>query len=206
MVFTFAKSRRLFYQFLMVGIILIPNQALAGFSFDLTGSGTKSAAGATTNNDSAVTAGVGVDLGDHFQLGLSYRVSNDNAVGLRAIQVGNQTGLVDYESDTRTVIKALNLAIILYNGIVSPYVFGGIAHHEYYFRTELAGQMDEDRKVVPQLINYGGGFTVYLNQNFGLKISQTFSPGEKLVVTPDYRIETKKVLNSYLEVGVRYRL
>ncbi len=207
MVLTFAKTRGLFYQILMVAAALLPGKALAGFSLDLSGSGSNSSAGLVAQQDNAVTASVGMDLGEHFQLGLSHRISDKTQKGLREVTLMNGTrAYTKFESDTRATINSLNLAIILYNGVLSPYVFGGAARHQYYLRINVDGEVSEDKQVIPLLPNYGVGVAIYLNQNFSLKISQTFSPGIKVVLDDKGEEKAEVSRDSYLEVGIRYRL
>lgn len=180
--------------------------SLAGLNLELAGSGSQSNAGLTQQKDSSGSVSVGMDMGTHFQIGLSHRESIRDQSGLREIINGTTASYEAFASRTHAIINSVNFTIILYNGVISPYVFGGIARHQYNTEIMTLTTESQDKFTIPMVPNYGFGFAIYLNENFSLKITQTFSPGIKTTLDTTGQKVDKIVKDSYLDIGIRYKM
>jgi hypothetical protein len=175
---------------------LVSPKAYGAISLSLSGTSEASHQGQVSSREVAGSLRVGLGLGEHFQIGLSHRRSEERTTTLT-------TENFELKSKLGVVTNGLDLTVILYNGLVSPYLFGGVAVKDYSIESNYSEPAEVNGVYAPM---YGLGMQIFLNQDFSLKLNQTFTPSERIVGYADGKPIKKDILDSYLEVGITYRL
>lgn len=189
----------------LAGMLLSP-QALA-LSIGLSGSGSSNNGGLEHSTTSSGTLSISTELGSYLRIGISTRKAFEKVRGLKYDDSSNS--YFNFRADRETTIHSLNMTVILYNGIVSPYVFGGIANKYYESKAtyDLAQSITVTSKsTLKGVPTYGFGAAIFLNRQFNLKISQTYIPGEKTTLGPTGEEEAEDVIDHYTQIGITYKL
>lgn len=181
-----------------------------GMGLELSGSVSDESAEWVNDKRSSVSGGISFDIGSHLQLGVTHRIDDRSQTSAEPMVLENGQRISEITSISHTVSNSVNLAIILYNGMVSPYVFFGAEKRslsEAIFKVN--GQVAQRvREQDPGAVNptWGMGLAIFLNTNFRLKIRQTFGVGYKYYIDQDSQVQIKQAQNQYLEVGIEYKL
>ena len=187
----------------------------AAVSLGLSGSASNNNLGLETSHNNAVAANLNLDLSVYFRVGVTHRRSIDTGEGFKRLKdSAGAEQYVEFESQTRTITNSVDLIVVLYNGVISPYVFGGVAKKEYSTSTSCAALCTENPGSVTlfPVPNYGFGAGISLNKEFSLKISQTYSPGVATVLENGFPaseegvLKTRYVRDSYTQIGISYHL
>lgn len=174
-------------------------------SIGLSGSGSQNNAGLETHKSSSASINLSVSLGNHVRIGANHRQALENRKGLKPIE----STYYPFKSNQKSSTYSLNLTLVLYNGRISPYIFGGIANK--YYTNKFTYDFDEpiihktDFKL-EEVPTYGFGIAIFLNKQFSLKITQTFSPGKVITVNTAGLSEEAEAIDSYTQVGISYNL
>jgi hypothetical protein len=112
----------------------------------------------------------------------------------------------EFKDDTKEVTNFCDLTVILYQGMVSPFVFGGVARKDYYTKVSYPGTTYTSHIPLPLSQRYGLGVSLTLNREFRMKITQTFSPGVKIDLVDNTTEVAKKFVGTTTEVGISMRL
>ncbi|MGE0173810.1 MAG: outer membrane beta-barrel protein [Oligoflexales bacterium] len=176
--------------------LFVPTHAFSIITLGLSGTAETTNSDYLSKRDHAVSFRTGVSLGDHFQVGLAHRRSADE-------EVNTDKG---YRVESESITNSADLTFIPFTGYVSPYVFGGQSLKTVkgkYYSVEQ-GTFDIPESTTTPVI-YGFGIQVFLNANFSLRVSQTYSPSERKLKIDGVE-DKKKTLDSYTEVGINYKL
>lgn len=189
--------------------IVCSSWSLPGFaemSVGISGYGSRSNAGLETYRSTSGSVSLSFGIGDHVLLGLTHRESLENKTGLK--KGTGTSGTEEYFSftdDTDSTTNSLDLTIILYNGLISPFVFGGVAKKDYHTEVEYVGQHVESNVTLFPVPTYGFGVAIMLNRDFNLKISQTYSPGVQTILDGGSE-KSVMVRDTYTQVGITYKI
>lgn len=202
------KSSRDFKNIILIGTILsLSNVSYATISVGLSGSGSQNNAGLEKHKSSSGSVSLSVSLGAHVRAGVNYRVSKEKRNGLKTTTSNNQVVYYNFNNDLDSVTYSTSLTLILYNGKVSPYIFGGIANKYYTseFVYETAVPVVHTTKYsLEKVPTYGLGAAIMINRQFSLKVSQTYSPGKFITIDPDGNEVKSQPLDSYTQIGISY--
>lgn len=203
------------YRFVIIAMVaLLPSPIIAGVAIGLSGSAANNNLGLETSRNNAVSANVNFDILEWLRIGFTHRRSLESGTGYKRYSEGGREFFVEFDSETRQTINSLDLIVVLYNGIVSPYIFGGVAHKDYEVAVNCSAvcSTNAHRTMFP-VENYGFGVGIYLSREFSLKISETYSPGYAIVtegglpVLDDLGNElVRKRRDSYTQIGITYHL
>ncbi|MFY7930703.1 MAG: hypothetical protein ACOVS5_17655 [Oligoflexus sp.] len=156
----------------------------------------------------AVSANISLGLGEHLLIGVTHRRSFDNKIGLKKTEVAGQPNTfayIPFEDNAESVTNSLDLTIIPYNGLVSPFVFGGLARRDYVNKLEILGNTIRSKQTLFPIPNYGVGIVIQLGLGFQLRITQTYSPGVKTILEEGQE-KSQLVLDTYSQVWIGYKL
>ena len=183
----------------------ISGQALAKISIGLSGSGSQNNAGLEKHKTSSGSVNVSFSLGEHVRVGANHRQANERREGLKP----SETSYYRFTSNLVSSTFSLNLTLVLHNGRISPYIFGGIANKyytnkfTYEFDSPITHKTDFKLTEVP---TYGFGVAIFLNRQFSLKITQTFSPGKVVNFDENGNEREEEAFDSYTQVGISYNI
>jgi hypothetical protein len=187
-----------------------PSTAYAKISVGLSGSGSQNNAGLEKHKSSSGSLNLSVGLGPHVKTGINYRRATEHREGLKLSSSNtSETTHYAFNSELLSTTYSLNLTLVLYNGRISPYVFGGIANKyytnkfTYEFVDPIVHKTDFKLEEVP---TYGFGIAIFLNRQFSLKITQTYSPGKVITVDAQGNEDESEAIDSYTQVGISYNL
>lgn len=181
--------------------------AYSGVQINLSGSAQKSTNNFEKTKAHTVSANVGVSLGSYASVGLTHRRTSSDTTGFKKRINAERTAyvLVPFEDKTETVTNSIDLTLIPYSGIVSPFIFGGVARQDYSNQFDFLGERTTSKQTLYPVPNYGGGISVQLGQGFQLKITQTITPGKESYVEEGAE-KSKTVQNTYTELWLGYKL
>lgn len=180
--------------------------ALAGINVSLSGSIESTSNALEKSRDNSISANLSTNLGEHILIGITHRRSFENKTGYKRAQADENTYLyIPFKDNGESTTNSLDLTIIPYNGLVSPFIFGGVARREYESTMMYLGSTYHSRQSLFPIPNYGFGLMVQLGGGFNLKITQTFTPGTQIALEDGEEV-AKVVKDSYTQVGIGYRI
>lgn len=179
----------------------------AGVQINLSGSAQKSTANFEKTKAHTVSANIGIGLFQWASVGLTHRRTFSDTTGFKKRINSEQTAyvLVPFADKTETVTNSVDLTLIPYSGIVSPFVFGGVARQDYINTFDFMGERTVSKQTLYPVPNYGGGIAIQLGQGFQLKVTHTITPGKESYVDAGQE-KTKRVDNTYTELWLGYKL
>lgn len=184
----------------------LSTDSLASFNVSLSGSTSKSAFGLESHERSNVSASFAVGLARFVRLGLTHRRSFEKKKGLRRQRLSDErTIYYEFVDDTEVLTSSIDLTVILYHGQVSPFIFGGAARRDYFSETVNPFESNKfsiENDIVP---NYGLGLSIMLSREFSLKLTQTYTEGEKIELSPIGEEIKSKTTDSFSQIGISYR-
>ncbi len=187
---------------------LASSLAWATVSINLSGSAQKSSANLETTSRNTVSANIGLNLGQYVSIGLTHRRSYEDTLGQKKATNAARTEYVylPFQDVTDSTTNSIDLTLIPYSGIVSPFIFGGVAHRTYYNRYDYNAYRVESKLAVWPVPNYGFGIAIQLGGGFQLKVTQTFTPGKETTIDEDKVEHERKVLDRYAEIWLGYKI
>ncbi len=196
-----------FVSFSFLLALMAPRSAFAGVNVSLSGSMENTSNALEKNRDNSVSANISTNLGAHILIGITHRRSFENRTGYKRAQtdVPNTYAYIPFKDNGESVTNSLDLTVIPYNGLVSPFIFGGLARRDYKSTTIYPGSIYHSSQSLFPIPNYGFGFMVALGGGFNLKITQTFTPGSQVAIEDGIEV-AKSVKDTYTQVGIGYRL
>ncbi len=185
---------------------LLSTNAFAGVQINLSGSAQNSTANLEKTKAHTVSANIGLSLGQYASLGLTHRRSYSDTTGHKKGRASDGSYLyIAFADRTETVTNSLDLTLIPYSGVISPFIFGGVARRDYYNQFDYLGTRITSKQSLYPVPNYGGGIAIQLGQGFQLKITQTLSPGKETIFDESGE-KTKDVRDTYTELWLGYKL
>lgn len=180
--------------------------AWASINVSLSGSVENTSNALEKSRDNSISANLSTSLGEHVLIGITHRRSFENKTGYKRAQADDNTYLyIPFKDNGQSTTNSLDLTIIPFNSVVSPFVFGGIARRDYESTMVYLGSTYHSKQSLFPIPNYGFGLMVQLGGGFQLKITQTFTPATQIAL--EEGVEVAKVVNdSYTQVGIGYRL
>ena len=190
----------------MSAILLLMCQPTFGaISVGLSGASSKSNYSLETQKSSIISANVSVSFLSFLRVGLTHRRSFTEKTGLKKAETPSQVIYYEFEDNTDIITNSIDLTAVLYPGVVSPFVFGGIARRDYYTEVRYPGSEAKGETTLPAVPNYGAGLAIRLSHQFSLKITQTYTPG--IATTIENGEEVSRVINdTYSQIGISYQL
>lgn len=188
--------------------LLLQSEYLFGVMYiDLSGYGSSTNVDLESRKDTSISASISVAVSEYFRVGISHRRAYSHKEGYRTGKFSDtgQAYYYAFEDDTETLTSSVDLTLFLYHGVLSPFIFGGVAWKDYYTTLSVPSEIYKSRAKLYKVPTYGLGVSVMLDRNFRLKISQTFSPGIKTNLV-DGREEEENILESYTQIGINYQL
>lgn len=204
------KFIKIFLIILGISGLALEYPAFGVVSIGLSGMGSQRNANLEKRQDTSGSVNLSLALGNHFRISLNHRRGFEKTSGFRIFN--SDEGYQKFSENVDSTMYAVNLTLVLYNGLVSPYVFGGLANKYYEQEFSIkegrgAGSTLTTDFSLQGVPNYGFGFAIYLNRKFSFKITQTFSPGKRTTILDDGTpSEQETVVDSYTQVGINYSL
>jgi len=193
---------------LFSGTFLFSDFAAAQVQVGVTFNESQTHAERQTRNNRVLGGSFSLGLNRYIRLGFSRRVELEQVSGHRLIGQ-SQTQYEEFSTRTEATRDSLDLFVIVYQGIVTPYVFGGIARKTYVHEVRYEfTTFNETIKYKPSsdatkpVWNAGVGFAIPLNRNFSVRISRSWSEGRSVNIEG----EERKVLDTYTDVSLNYQL
>ena len=187
--------------------VTMSESSLASIHIGLSGSTSSSHFSLESHKRSSVSASFAVGVARFLRIGLTHRRSFEKKKGLKKNQI-SETQFIYYEfqDDTEVITSSIDLTAVLYQGPISPFIFGGAARRDYYSEVIYPGNINKTSVTNDIVPNYGLGVSIYLSREFSLKITQTYTAGEKKQLTADGTEKKVKTTDSYTQLGITYRL
>ncbi|NRA68706.1 MAG: hypothetical protein HRU19_29745 [Pseudobacteriovorax sp.] len=196
---------RVFY--VVAVLLFLQPQADAAVSVGVSGSNSSSSFGLESNRSTTISASVAVGFLNFLRLGLTHRRSYEKKSGFKSERITEDlVAYTEFQDDTEAITNSFDLTAIIYKGLVSPFVFAGVAHRKYFSEVTIRNTIYRSRTTLPLVPNYGIGLSIRLNRDFSLKLTQTFTPGTKNTVDENGVEQEKKVTDSYSQIGITYQL
>jgi hypothetical protein len=199
------------FRILIVGLALLitESHALAAAQLGLSGYRSANQQGLRSSDSSLMSASLSFDIFTMLQLGYTFRNESKNEYGRR--ENASTEKFVNFTEYNETLKQSLDLTIIPFTTqLVIPFAFGGIAQKTYILKGVAEDINDGDPY---QLIyrpgegnnplwvwNGGFGMKIPLSKDFSIKVTQTYSEGQKV----DEELKAKKVLDTYTEYSIVY--
>ncbi|MBF0440436.1 MAG: hypothetical protein HQK54_00880 [Oligoflexales bacterium] len=191
----------------LVFMTSVPGSLPAAIFLDISASDSRTYPELESRKDQYISGSISFGIFDHIRIGYThlrgfsykegYRTGTDSATGTEFYY--------RFKDNTQTISSSVDLTLILYNGMISPFIFGGLVWKDYYTTVEYPSTIYKAHTKFYKVPNYGCGLSIFLDDNFRLKITQTFTPGEKRQLKDG--VETKEdILETYTQVGISYRL
>jgi hypothetical protein len=201
----FAKCKFFTTIFALHWFLAAPSWAV--ISVELSGSASDSYLDTEHVTATSGTLGLSLGLGEHFMVGIGHNRSYNKKKGYQKYEDKTANAIIYYNAsdDTETYTTYGDLTVILYNGVVSPFIFGGIAKKEYYVTYTNPQYVYSKHLQLPLTNRYGFGLSFLLSRSFRLKLTQTYTPGEKISLVGGEE-KTEKILEKYSEIGLSYRI
>ncbi len=190
--------------YFILGTLVMAESSLAStFSVGLSGSAANSNVQYETQAVTSGTASLSISLGSHISLGVAGTQYLVKSQGWR-IKEPTPGYYVPYKFTERQTTKKIDArgTFIFYNGLVTPFIFGGVANVSTVVDRNNEGEepvhIIQSTKGTP---TYGYGISINLSQRFSMKITQTYT----IVEVPDLE-STKKfyATDTYAQVGINY--
>jgi Outer membrane protein beta-barrel domain len=186
---------------ILLVLSFMTSSAYGAVRFTIGGNHEKSNAGYQQVESGGGSAGVSLDLGEYFRIGVTHREEQGSTTGYH--QLSGTENYTYFKTKSNVSSNGVDLTLCLYNGeIVTPYIFGGITNKHYIMSTTEADgstTLLDKSKPGPQ---GGVGLGIRLNEKFSLKLSETWSIG-------DYQVpgnQAQSAVDTYSQVGVSYAL
>lgn len=186
---------------LLFATFCVTSSAYGAVRFTLGGSHEKSNAGYQQVESGGGSAGVSLDLGEYFRIGVNHREELGSTTGYH--QLDGTTNYTYFKTKSNVSSNGVDLTLCLYNGeIVTPYIFAGLTSKHYIMSTTEADGSTSTMDRVKPGPQGGVGLGIRLNEKFSLKLSETWSTG-------DYQVpgnEAHGAVDTYSQVGLSYAL
>ncbi len=195
--------------FLLLFTLLFCQQtSYAAISLGLTGASEKTTNALEKTTSNQISANVSLGLGNHILIGLTHRRSFEYKTGYKKASTNNPNIFVyiPYRDNGESLTNSLDLTIVPYNGLISPFIFGGVARRDYRNEIFFLDQNIPSKYSMFPIPNYGFGTAIQLGMGFQLKITQTYTPGIETVLSETGEENTKMVKDSYTQVWVGYKI
>jgi len=198
---------RLFLLFASLALASLSTHAFGAVTINFSGSAQNSNANLEKSTSHALSANVGLGLGEYASIGLTHRRSYiDNGGQKKGIAEDRRSYVyIPFQERTENITNSIDLTLIPYTGVISPFVFGGVARRDYTNRFDYQGVRTTSTQSLYPVPNYGGGVAIQLGAGFQLKVTQTLSPGKQTTIEDGVEVE-KSVRDTYTEIWLGYKL
>ncbi len=188
--------------------VTLTSSAQAAISVGLTGSSEKGTNGLEKSTSNQISANVSLGLGQNILIGLTHRRDFQNKTGYKKASTDNPNIFVyiPYKDNVESTTNSLDLTIVPYNGLISPFIFGGVAKRDYRDEIVFLDQNIPSHYTMFPIPNYGFGTAIQLGMGFQLKITQTYTPGIETILTESGQETTRVSKDSYTQVWIGYKL
>ncbi len=186
--------------------VLVPESSLATMSVGVSGANSTSSLFLETHKSTTISANIAVEIASFMHIGLTHRRSFLRKGGLKKSQVTDDvSAYYEFTDNTDIVTNSIDISIFLHRGLVSPFIFGGVARRDYFTEVRYRGITGKKRETLPAVPNYGYGLAILLSRNFNLKITQTYTLGIRTILESGNEVE-EKVRDNYTQLGISYKL
>ena len=177
--------------------------SFGAISLGISGFGSVSNAGLEKYHSLSFSANLSLGLGQNFRVGITHRRAFEKKEGLKKSESAAE--YFNFNDDTKSIANSIDLTIVLFVGQVSPFVFGGIARRDYDRTAKLQTQYLRSKITLFPVPTHGFGFAVFISRDINFKITQTYSPGVRIIIENG---EEKHlgVVDSYTQAGITYKL
>tara|TARA_B100001094_G_scaffold323815_1_gene375344 strand:+ start:240 stop:848 length:609 start_codon:yes stop_codon:yes gene_type:complete len=181
-------------------------EAFGTINFGISGAGSENNVGLEKHKSTSLSGSINLNLGSFFRIGYSQRQAFEDRGGLKTSQLDDGS-IVYYEfkEKVQTITNSINLTLVLYNGRVSPYIFGGVARKDYEITNAVSNLLYTKNATLYPVPTYGVGASIFVSRHFNFKMTQTWSPGVKITIKDNAEVE-EPILDSYLQVGINYAI
>ncbi len=193
---------------LALTLLVWQNASSAAISLGLTGASEKTTNSLEKTTSNQISANVSLGLGNHVLIGVTHRRAFEYKTGYKKASTNNPNIFVyiPYRDNGESLTNSLDLTIIPYNGLISPFIFGGVARRDYRNEIFFLDQNIPSKYSMFPIPNYGFGTAIQLGMGFQLKITQTYTPGIETLLSDTGEESTRIVKDSYTQVWVGYKL
>ncbi len=187
---------------------LTSQMAFATISLNLSGSNSTTTANLEKTKSRALSANIGLSLGSFLSIGVTQRRTYEDLGGYKkGYMADGKTPLyLPFRQLTEQTINSVDLTLIPYQGVVSPFIFGGVAKRDYFTQLDYQGMRLTSKQILYPVPNYGGGLAIQLGSSFQLKVTQTYTPGKQTDLTPEGEEKTRDVRDFYTELWLGYKI
>lgn len=175
------KVNHKFLSLLRLAIIVVaclPHTAFGWLTLGVSGMESTSSYSYSVSKKTAVSANIGIALGQHFQLGLSHAVQTEE---VNSIHPKFKYAIVE---NRKSKTSSFDFTIIPVVALVSPFAFAGLSLKSIEMsRTEYGPvpfQIVWKTREPKSTMTYGYGLKFYVSKNFDLKITRRFTPAVKI--------------------------
>lgn len=193
---------------LFFALNLFASSSYAVISVSLSGSAENTSNALEKYRNNAVSANISLGLGNHVLIGLTHRRSFEHKDGYKRAETKepNQYAYLPFKDYGISLTNSLDLTIIPYNGLISPFVFGGVASRQYQNEITILDTNSRSSGTLFPIPNYGFGTMIQLGMGFQLKITQTYTPGVQTYLDEDGQEANRVVKDSYSQVWLGYKI
>lgn len=186
--------------------VFTPEAALGTINVGISGSNSSSSFFLESHKSTTISANVAIEVASFMHLGLTHRRSFIRKDGLKKEEISaGEYSYFSFTDNTDIVTNSIDVSIYPYRGLVSPFIFGGVARRDYYTKVSYRGYTGKKRETLPAVPNYGFGLAVMLSRSFNLKITQTYTIGRGTVLEEGQEVE-QQVRDAYTQLGIGYKL
>lgn len=193
---------------LILGLMLPSPSLFAAVSISLSGTAENTSNALEKYRTNAVSANISLGLGQHILLGVTHRRSFEHKDGYKRTE-GTQPDTYVYlpfKDFGTSITNSLDLTIIPYNGLISPFIFGGVASRQYENEILFLENKIRSSQTLFPIPNYGFGTIIQLGRGFQLKITQTYTPGVQTILDDDGQETNRMVKDSYSQIWIGYKI
>jgi hypothetical protein len=168
-----------------------------------------------TEEKTSLSAGIAFDIFSMVQIGYTLRSSTENTYGSLKTELQAPYNYIPFDDSDSVVKQSIDLTLVPFmTRTLVPFIFGGVAQQTYVIRrsylSPTTNQVEERRLTIkpgdgdnPLFAPNGGiGVRIPLNQDFSIKVSQTWTKG----VTQEPDQASKEAVDTYTEFSISYNL
>lgn len=181
--------------------------AFASIKIGLSGSSSNANFSLETRRSRALSTNISVGLWRFLHVGLTHRRAYEFKSGLvKGTDSSSNILYLPFEDSTQSTTNSIDLTVFLHQGVVSPFIFGGVARRDYVTEISFQDQKVKSTTSLYPVPNYGVGAAVRLSMNFTLNLTHTLTPGVRSRIDEDGNEQKETVNDSHTQIGVSYTL
>lgn len=154
-----------------------------------------------------IKGSISIDIGYNLRLSYSRKYEITEEKGYKNFGTSDTPNYIYYVAKNEITTDTIDVIIVLFsNNYLTPFIFGGIAFKYYILQMSTDNDINYKYKdPYGPLANFGAGLAIKLNENFALRLTNTWSPGFiRKIDEPTDKIHV--VWDSQLDIGLEYKI